>query len=262
MRPAGDLAEGELNDARTPANDLPDVSDGSASDGVAKARPATEQAVSAIMNLLTSGELGPGDRLPAERDLALALSVSRSTVREAIRGLEMMRVLQVRHGEGIFVTSLDAPLLLEAMGFAMQLMRDREVVDLLELRAILEGAAAALASARMTDDQRRTLLLRLDELDAASTADELLEADIAFHATIAAGAGNVVMASLLETFSTRTYRARHLNAGLGLEEALQLSRASHRRIYEAVAARDSEAARAYASAHVATLAGWLRNVLS
>jgi len=116
------------------------------------------------MDLLTSGELGPGDRQPTERDLALSLGVARSTIREAIRGLEMMRVLQVRHGEGIFVTSLDAPLLLEAMGFAMQLMRDHEVVDLLELRAVLEGAAAGLASARMTDDQWRTLLVRLEEL--------------------------------------------------------------------------------------------------
>jgi DNA-binding FadR family transcriptional regulator len=240
----------------------PELNDGYAGDGIAKPRPATEQAVGAIMNLLTSGELGPGARLPTERDLALRLSVSRSTVREAIRGLEMMRVLEVRHGEGIFVTSLDAPLLLEAAGFAMQLMRDHEVVDLLELRAILEGAAAGLASARMTEDQLRTLLLRLEELDAASTADELLEADIAFHATVAAGAGNVVLASLLDTFSARTYRARRLNAGLGLEEALVRSRASHRRIYDAVAAKDPEAARASASTHVANLAGWLRSVLT
>jgi DNA-binding FadR family transcriptional regulator len=228
---------------------------------MAKPKPATGQAVGAIMNLLTSGELGPGDRLPTERDLALRLGVARSTVREAIRGLEMMRVLQVRHGEGIFVTSLDAPLLLEATGFAMQLMRDHEVVEFLELRAILEGAAAGLASARMTDEQRRTLLRRLEELDAASTADELLEADIAFHACIAAGAGNVVLASLLDNFSARTYRARHLNAGLGLEEALVRSRAAHRRIYEAVLAKDPEAARASASAHVANLAAWLRSVL-
>src|ERR1700694_2500296 len=133
---------------------MSDVNDAYFAAGIAKPKPATEQAVGAIMNLLTSGELGPGDRLPTERDLALRLGVARSTVREAIRGLEMMRVLMVRHGEGIFVTSLDAPLLLEAMGFTLQLMRDREVVDLLELRAILEGAAASLASARMSDEQR------------------------------------------------------------------------------------------------------------
>jgi len=239
-----------------------DATDAQSAEGIARPRPATEQAVGAIMNLLTSGELGPGDRLPTERDLALRLGVARSTVREAIRGLEMMRVLQVRHGEGIFVTSLDAPLLLEAAGFTLQLMRDHEAVDLLEVRAVLEGAAAGLASARMTDAQRRTLLQRLEELDAASTPGELLEADIAFHATIAAGAGNTIMASLLDTFSARTYRARRLNADLGLGEALVRSRAAHRAIYDAVVARDPEAARASASTHVANLAGWLRNVLT
>jgi len=214
------------------------------------------------MDLLTSGELGPGDRLPNERDLALRLALSRSTVREAIRGLEMMRVLQVRHGEGIFVTSLDAPLLLEASGLALQLMRDREVVELLELRAILEGAAASLASARMTDDHLRSVLARLEELEAATTADGLLEADIAFHAAVAAGAGNVVLASLLDTFSARTYRARHLRADLDLEETLVRSRAAHRTIYEALAARDPEAARASASTHVSSLVAWLRSVVT
>ena len=142
----------------------------------------------------------------------------------------------------------------------MQLMRDHEVVELLEVRAILEGSAAALASARMTDERLRLLSQRLEELDAASTADGFLEADIAFHTCIAASAGNIVLASLLDTFSSRTYRARYLTAGLGLDDSLPRGRAAHRRIYDAVAARDPEAARASASAHVVTVAAWLRNV--
>ena len=95
------------------------------------------------MGMITSGELGPGDRLHTERDLALRLGISRSTIREAIRGLNMLRVLDVRHGDGIFITSLDARSLLEVTGVAMQLLRDREVLDMFEVRAILEGAAAA-----------------------------------------------------------------------------------------------------------------------
>jgi GntR family transcriptional repressor for pyruvate dehydrogenase complex len=208
----------------------------------AKSRPATEQAVAAIMDLVTSGELGP--------------------VREAIRGLKMLRVLDVRHGEGIFITSLDARLLLEVTGFAMQLMRDHEVLEMFELRAILEGAAAALASARITDEQRSALAQRLSELDAAPTTEDLLEADIAFHAAIAAATGNAMMDSLLAMFSARTYRARFLNAGLDLEQTLPSSRVAHRLIFEAVVSRDAEAARAVASAHVLRVASWLRNVLA
>jgi GntR family transcriptional regulator, transcriptional repressor for pyruvate dehydrogenase complex len=234
----------------------------SSPNGTSKAAAATDQAVGAIMRLLTSGELGPGDRLPPERDLALHLGLSRSTVREAIRGLEMMRVLQVRHGEGVFVTSLNAQLLLEATGFAMQLMRDHEVVELLELRAVLEGAAAAWASARMSDEQLRALLQRLDRMDRATTADQLLEADIAFHACIAEGAGNAVLASVLESFSARTYHARHLRAGLDLDQALESAKLAHHRIYDAVASRDPESARSSASTHVSVVAGWLRSVLN
>jgi GntR family transcriptional repressor for pyruvate dehydrogenase complex len=223
--------------------------------------PATEQAAAAIMAMITSGELGPGDRLPAERDLALRLGISRSTIREAIRGLNMLRVLDVRHGDGIFITSLDASSLLEVTGFAMQLLRDREVLDMFEVRAILEGAATALATSRITDEQRAALGVRLDVLEAATTIDDFLEADIAFHGSVAAAAGNPMLASLLETFSARTFRARYLNASLGLDQTLVASKATHRRIYEAVVARDPEGARAVASAHVAGVASWLRSVL-
>ena len=209
----------------------------------AKPAPATEQAATAIVEMITSGELGPGNRLPTERDLALRLGISRSTIREAIRGLNMLRVLDVRHGDGIFITSLDARSLLEVTGFAMQLLRDREVLDMFEVRAILEGAVTALASARITHEQCTTLLDRLEVLEAATNADGFLEADIAFHANIAAAAGNPMLASLLDTFSARTYRARYLNASLGLDQTLVASKLAHRRIYEAVVSRDPEAAR-------------------
>jgi DNA-binding FadR family transcriptional regulator len=224
--------------------------------------PATAQAAAAIMGMITSGELGPGDRLPTERDLALRLGISRSTIRETIRGLNMLRVLDIRHGDGIFITSLDARSLLQVTGFAMQLLRDREVLDMFEVRAILEGAAAALASARITEEQRSALHQRIDALDAATGIDELLEADIAFHASIAAAAGNPMLASLLDTFSARTYRARYLNFSVGLDETIVASRAVHRRIYEAVVSGDPETARAVANAHVASVASWLRSVLA
>src|ERR1700738_4964817 len=174
----------------------------------------------------------------------------------------MLRVLDVLDGERAFISSFDAGLLLEVTGFAMQLMRDHEVLEMFELRAILEGAAAALASARITDEQRSALAQRLSELDAATTTEDLLEADIAFHAAIAAATGNAMMESLLAMFSARTYRARYLNAGLDLEQALPNSRAGHRRIYDAVVSRDAEAARAMATTHVLGVASWLRGVIA
>ena len=228
----------------------------------AKPAPATEQAVAAIMHMITAGELGPGDRLPTERDLALRLGISRSTIREALHGLNMLRVLDVRHGDGIFITSLDARSLLEVTGFAIQLLRDREVLNLFEVRAILEGSAAALASARITEEQRAALGHKLDVLDASTGIDDLLEADIAFHASVAAAAGNPMLASLLDTFSARTYRARYLRGSVGFDGIIADSRLAHRRIYEAVISRDPEVARAAANSHVAGVASWLRSALA
>jgi GntR family transcriptional regulator, transcriptional repressor for pyruvate dehydrogenase complex len=228
----------------------------------ARPAPATEQAAAAIMHMITAGELGPGDRLPTERDLALRLGISRSTIREALHGLSMLRVVDVRHGDGIFITSLDARILLEVTGFAIQLLRDREVLDMFEVRAVLEGSAAALASARITEEQRADLGQRLHALDASTGIEDLLEADIAFHAGVAAAAGNPMLASLLDTFSARTYRARYLRGSVGFNEIIVDSRQAHRRIYEAVISRDPEVARAAASAHVAGVASWLRSVLA
>ncbi len=144
----------------------------------------------------------------------------------------------------------------------MQLLRDHEVLDMFEVRAILEGSAAALASARITEAQRTDLASKLDELDVASNIDELLEADIAFHAGVAAAAGNPMLASLLDTFSARTYRGRYLRASVGFDETIISSRAAHRRIYEAVVSRNPEVARATASAHIASVASWLRSALA
>jgi len=144
----------------------------------------------------------------------------------------------------------------------MQLLRDREVLDLFEVRAVLEGSAAALASARISADQRTALADSLYVLDTATGIDDLLEADIAFHASVAEAAANPMLASLLGIFSARTYRARYLKASVGFDQVIVDSRAAHRRIYEAVVSRDPEVARATASAHVSSVASWLRSVLA
>jgi GntR family transcriptional repressor for pyruvate dehydrogenase complex len=106
----------------------------------------------------------------------------------------------------------------------------------------------------------RALLQRLEQMDRATNADELLEADAAFHACIADGAGNAVLASVLDSFSARTYHARHLRAGLDPGARLETAKRAHHRIYNAVATHDPECARSSASTHV--LANWLRSVVN
>src|SRR5918992_5507357 len=96
------------------------------------AAPLTEAAIEKIRRLIIDGELGPGSRLPPESVLAERLGLSRSSAREAIRSLVTARVLDVRRGDGTYVTSLRPQLLLEGIGFAVELMRDESTLELIE----------------------------------------------------------------------------------------------------------------------------------
>src|SRR3978361_1938388 len=98
--------------------------------------------------MLLSGELKPGDRLPPEKELSDVLGLSRSSLREAVKALEIIRVLDVRRGDGTYVTSLTPDLLLAAMSFAVDIHQDSLMLELFEVRHILEPAAAALAAPR------------------------------------------------------------------------------------------------------------------
>src|SRR5690348_596939 len=103
--------------------------------------------------MIVSGELRPGDRLPREADLAQRLGLSRNSLREAVRALALIRVLDVRQGDGTYVTSLEPGLLLDALTFVVDFHRDDTVLQFLEVRRILEPAATAMAAQRMTEEQ-------------------------------------------------------------------------------------------------------------
>jgi DNA-binding FadR family transcriptional regulator len=217
----------------------------------------TDEAIERIRQIIVSGEWGPGARLPREAELASRLGISRNSLREAVRALSLLRVLEVRQGDGTYVTSLEPDLLLESTRFVAHLLADKTVVELFEVRRLLEPAAAALAAVRIDEAGLVALRHELERMNAATKIEELVEPDAAFHAVIADAAGNSVLSSLLETLSTRTMRARvwrgRLDAG-----ALDATRAEHARIYEAIAARDPELARTVAAAHVANSEHWLR----
>lgn len=220
----------------------------------------TDQAIDRITELIASGRWGPGDRLPREAELAAQLGLSRSSLREAVRALSLVRVLDVRQGDGTYVTSLEPALLIDSMGFITQLVKDHTLIELFEVRRLLEPAAAALAAVRIDDAGRQALRDELDRMYAATTVEELVEADAAFHRVITRAARNSVLASLLETLSTRTMSARLWRARTA-PDVLDATRAEHTRIYEAVAACDPELARTVAAAHVANSEHWFRTDL-
>lgn len=220
----------------------------------------TDEAIDRIKEMILSGELRPGDRLPREADLAERLSLSRSSLREAVRALALIRVLDVRQGDGTYVTSLEASRLLEAMSFVVDFHRDDTVLQFLEVRRILEPAATAMAAQLMTGDQIAELAKVLAAIGDEAGVDELVANDLEFHGRIAIGSGNQVLCSLLESLSAPTTRAR-VWRGLTQEGAVARTREQHAAIYEAIAARQPEVARSWATVHIAGGEDWLRRAL-
>jgi GntR family transcriptional regulator, transcriptional repressor for pyruvate dehydrogenase complex len=221
----------------------------------------TDEAIEKIKEMIIKGRLRPGDRLPKEADLAAELGLSRSSLREAVRALSLIHVLDVRQGDGTYVTSLEPARLLEAMSFVVDFHRDDTVLEFLEVRRILEPAATAMAAQRVTDEEVADLRAHLALIGNAPTVEDLVRNDLEFHSRIAACSRNVVLGSLLDSLSGPTTRAR-VWRGLTQEGALTRTLMEHTAILDALAERDSEGARAWATIHIVSIEQWLRNTLS
>ncbi|GGK71454.1 GntR family transcriptional regulator [Sphaerisporangium melleum] len=220
----------------------------------------TDAAIDKIKEMIVSGELGPGARLPKEADLAERLGLSRNSLREAVRALSLINVLDVRQGDGTYVTSLEPHLLLDAMSFVVDFHRDDTVLEFFQVRRILEPAATAMAALAMTDEQVAELGATLDRLPPDPSVEQLVANDLDFHQQIAKGSGNNVLCSLIESLSGPTTRAR-VWRGLTQEGANIKTQEQHAAIYEAIAGRRPEIARAWATVHIAGVEEWLRRAL-
>src|SRR5918995_1811755 len=158
----------------------------------------TDEAIEQIRGLIQSGELPPGSRLPPENELAAQLGLSRNSMREAVKALVLVRVLDVRRGDGTYVTSLEPGLLLEGLGFAVDLLQDESILSVFEVRRLLEPPATGLAAERITGAQLAALEARLDEMDdAGNDVERQGGADAAFHHDVFAATGNQTLLSVL-----------------------------------------------------------------
>ncbi|MBT2510421.1 FadR family transcriptional regulator [Streptomyces sp. ISL-98] len=220
----------------------------------------TDEAIEKIKEMIVSGSLRPGDRLPKESELAAELGLSRNSLREAVRALSLIRILDVRQGDGTYVTSLDPQVLLEAMSFVVDFHRDDTVLEFLAVRRILEPAATAMACARISDAELDALNARLDVLGSHPSVEELVAGDLEFHRTIVRSSGNSVLCSLLDGLSGPATRAR-IWRGLARDDAVGRTLHEHRAILSALRDRDAEAARSWATVHIASVEQWLRSTL-
>jgi GntR family transcriptional repressor for pyruvate dehydrogenase complex len=224
------------------------------------AAPATEAAIKAIRDLIINGDLPPGSRLPAENDLAAQLGLSRNTLREAVRALVTARVLDVRRGDGTYVTSLEPQLLLEGIGFAVELMQEERALELLEVRRILEPAATALAASRITPEDLAALGACLADMEHSHGETRIMQ-DIDFHARISRASGNQTLATMLNELSGKTVHARIWHGTIDAQADRQ-AHVEHEAIYAALASADPTLAESAALVHVANIEFWYRQMLT
>jgi GntR family transcriptional repressor for pyruvate dehydrogenase complex len=161
-----------------------------------------ERVARQILTLIRTDELAPGDQLPPERELATLLGVSRPVVREALRALSIMGVIEIRQGSGTFVTSLEPQQLVSHVDFVFP--RDSvALLKTLEARRVVEAANARLAAERVTDEQLaglHDLIRRLRDSVGDEAKFRLL--DIEFHASLCRAADNFLLEQFMRIADT------------------------------------------------------------
>jgi len=193
-------------------------------------------------------KLRPGDKLPSERELAEALGVSRSSIRDAIRSLELVGLVEPRQGAGTVVREISASTIMNP--FAALLRHKLELVgELIDFRMMLEPPLAARAATHRSEEEIDELAEILRRQEAKLGRGELaIEEDSEFHYTIAMASGNSVVLKVLDLLMDllRDTRARSLQS----EGRPQKSLAGHRRIFSAIKRQDAEAAKAAMRRHI------------
>ena len=168
----------------------------------------TSRAIDSIRAMISSGELSPGDRLPPEHELAERLGVSRGSLREAVRALSQINVLDVRRGDGTYVTSLAPSELLSGLAFAVELLQPQGLEEVLEVRRLLLPPAAALAAQRVTQEQLAEMHAVVDQLEVATDPDEIAGLHRRFQALVGDATGNETLSSILRALQLRGENVR------------------------------------------------------
>jgi GntR family transcriptional regulator, transcriptional repressor for pyruvate dehydrogenase complex len=201
-------------------------------------RSVSDQAVDAIKDMILAGELRPGEPLPAERQLAEMLHISRPT----------LNVLESRQGEGTFVTSLSPTVLSEPLRFLLAL-DEAALGHLFQVRGVLEVSAAALAAPRIGDAELATLRDLVARSDAAiGDPDTFVLIDFQLHAAIVAVAGNPILDALCASIADLSLESRRRTAASA--QVRRIAHRDHKRIVAALAARDADATANAMRAHL------------
>jgi GntR family transcriptional repressor for pyruvate dehydrogenase complex len=207
-----------------------------------------EQVAEQIRRLISDGALKPGDLLPPERELVAKLGVGRSSIRDAVRTLEVMGILEPRQGHGTVVRDLSADALVVPL--SLVLTRKRELVtELLDVRRMIEPGLAARAAKNATAEEIAHMGAILARHEAKlRRGEEAMDEDSDFHYAIALAARNSVVLRVLDVLMDLLRESR--SRSLQVPGRPQRSFDGHRRILRALQKRDAKAAEAAVRRHL------------
>jgi GntR family transcriptional regulator, transcriptional repressor for pyruvate dehydrogenase complex len=193
-------------------------------------------------------ELKPGDKLPSERELAQACKVSRSSVRDAIRRLELMGLVEPRQGAGTIVRDYSPEALVNPL-FSVFVRQRKHVAELLDVRTMIEPPIAARAARHISPEQ----LAHLEDIlrrqgEKVARGEPAMEEDSEFHYTIATAAANSVVLHVVDVLMDLLREIRERN--MQVDGRLQKSFAGHKRIFTALCRGDAKAAEAAMRRHL------------
>ncbi|MGC8464010.1 MAG: FadR/GntR family transcriptional regulator [Acidimicrobiales bacterium] len=214
---------------------------------IKEAGSLADRIVARIEELIVAEQLQPGDRLPAEREMARLLGVSRPALREAVKTLEAHGRVVVKHGQGVFVGEGEGDTIRSRLAHL-----EVSLAELFAMRQVLEVPAAAWAAANATTEEIDSLRAAFEAEEEARREpidfDRLGRLDAAFHLRIVEMAKNRF---LLQTLGIlQEMLASGMDTTLAIPGRVEQSRHDHRVLFEAIRSRDPEAARAAAAAHI------------
>jgi GntR family transcriptional repressor for pyruvate dehydrogenase complex len=208
----------------------------------------TDEIVKRLVGLIIDQGLQPGAKLPSERELAARLSVGRSSLREAIKTLSTLGIVEVAVGEGMFVGRGESSILAKPLSWGL-LMGERSTRELIEARRVVEVELAGLAAERATDVEIATIGMHLDRMRGhLDDPDAYSRCDVEFHLAVASGGHNRVLHHMVDTVRQilRVWMVEVLLSYPDKNESLN----QHIPIEAAIRARDVQAARDAMAAHL------------
>ena len=217
-----------------------------------------------IQQEILAGRYEVGDKLPSERELAISYQVSRNSIREAIRLLELRNLVEIKHGDGTFIKNISIKSTKNDMVNVLLNTDKTSIYEMLELRLILESQCAFFAALRANTQDFEKIANSLEIMKAADDDEKLgIQADLSFHIAIAEATHNKVLVELIASLVPHIRNTIEVTRKYRLAEKTNISRTfdEHKQIYLAISRGDSEEAKTLMENHIRTIRQELSELL-